>query len=86
LSNEACRGHDSLINSGAAADKFQKYTYGLSKVAFTTGPLGLQHELITQKFVADTLQITSIIIPMPKSHHAKACSSIKNNQKYVIGI
>jgi hypothetical protein len=48
--------------------------------------LGLQHELITQKFVADTLQITSIIIPMPKSQHTKACSSINNTQKVAIGI
>jgi hypothetical protein len=52
---------------GAAADKFQKYTYGSSKVAITTGPLGLQHQMITQKFDADTLQITSIIIPMSTS-------------------
>ena len=54
------------IHSGAAADKTKKYTFGSSKVAITTGPLGLQHELITQKFAADTIQITSIIIPMPK--------------------
>ena len=46
-----------LIHSGAAADKIQKYTFGSSKVAITTGPLGLQHELITQKFAADTIQI-----------------------------
>ena len=37
------------IHSGAAADKIQKYTFGSSKVAITTGPLELQHELITQK-------------------------------------
>jgi hypothetical protein len=42
----------SLIDSGAATDKLQKYTYGSNKVAITTGPLGLQHELITQ-FAAD---------------------------------
>jgi hypothetical protein len=29
--------------------KYKKYTFGSSKVAVTTGPLGLQHELITQK-------------------------------------
>ena len=69
------------IHSGAATYKTKKYTFGSSKVAITTGPLGLQHELITQKFAANTLQITSIIIPMPKSQHAKACSSTNNTQK-----
>lgn len=38
-----------VVPSGAAADKYQKYIFGSSKVVITMGPLGLQHELITQK-------------------------------------
>jgi hypothetical protein len=66
LSYEAYREHGSLVDSGAIVHIFENIHMRFCKVVITTGPLGLPHELITQKFAADIIQITSIKLLMPE--------------------